>query len=313
MLNELHDLMESSGKAATIAALGIDRRHLADAAAGFLGDERHALAFVFSGWCLAALPHRKLANNVSWRLESGRVVLLVEPGRRMLPGIPDEFLGVPYGAIARLILIFLQREAVRTNNRTVELGGSMRQWLGLLGMSVGGKTMNLVREQVQRISTCRFTLQAHADGNMAVKNAAFVQEALLFAGTADHRQGSLFPDRVTLTEEFYSELRAHPVPLDEAALRQLRRSSMALDAYLWLAYRLHSLRGPTRVSWRALKAQFGGGGYRELFAFRQQFREALELALSVYPDAARHGVRIADDGLVLSPVAPPVSRIRNAA
>jgi hypothetical protein len=180
----------------------------------------------------------------------------------------------------------------------------------MLGMSVGGKTMQLVRDQVQRISNCRFTLQAHADGAMAVKNASFVQEALLFDAGRDERQGTLFPDRITLTEEFFRELRAHPVPLDEAALRQLRRSSMALDAYLWLAYRLHSLRGPTRVPWRALKAQFGGGGYEQLFTFKQQFREALMLALAVYPDAARRGVRITEDGLLLNPADPPVPQVR---
>ena len=82
---------------------------------------------------------------------------------------------------------------------------------------------------------------------------------------------------------------------------------MALDAYLWLAYRLRSLRGPTPISWTALKQQFGGGGYEEMWTFRQQFREALELALAVYPDAARCGVRVAEGGLVLAPCDPPVT------
>jgi hypothetical protein len=35
--------------------------------------------------------------------------------------------------------------------------------------------------------------------------------------------------------------------------------------------------------------------------FRQQFREALDLALAVYPDAARRGVRVIGDGLLLAP------------
>ena len=43
-------------------------------------------------------------------------------------------------------------------------------------------------------------------------------EALLFASATDYLQGSLIPDRMTLTEEFYSELRTHPLPLHEAAL-----------------------------------------------------------------------------------------------
>jgi hypothetical protein len=97
---------------------------------------------------------------------------------------------------------------------------------------------------------------------------------------------------VRLSETFYNQLRDPRVPLDEAALRQLRRSSMAVDAYLWLAYRLRGLRGPTRVGWTAL---------------RQQFREALEMALAVYPEAARRGVRVVEDGLLLAPADPPVA------
>jgi hypothetical protein len=68
-----------------------------------------------------------------------------------------------------------------------------------------------------------------------------------------------------------------------------------LDAYLWLAYRLRGLRGPTRISWPALRQQFGGGGYEQMKTFRQQFREALEMALAVYPEAARRGVRVVED------------------
>jgi hypothetical protein len=214
---------------------------------------------------------------------------------------------VPFGATARLILIYLQREAVRTNSREVEVGGSMRRWLGLLGMSVGGKTAALVRDQVRRISTCRFTMQMRGAGVMALAQTAFVDEAVLFdLEASDPRQPALFPEQVRLSEPFYQQLRAHPVPLDEAALRQLRSSSMALDIYLWLAYRLHSLRGPTKVPLVALRQQFGAGGYRELWAFRQQFREALELALAVYPEAARRGVVITQEGLTLSPCRPPV-------
>src|SRR4051812_33934423 len=152
----------------------------------------------------------------------------------------------------------------------------MRRWLGLLGVSVGGKTMALVREQTRRITTCRFTLQMRGPGGtLAVKNAAFVDEAGLFdpAPMDDHRP-ALFPECVRLSETFYNQLCEHPVPLDEAALRLLRRSSMALDTYLWLAYRLRSLRGPTRIGWAALRQQFGGGGYGQMKTFRQQFREA---------------------------------------
>jgi hypothetical protein len=52
----------------------------------------------------------------------------VQPGLRPVgdDGIL-EAVGVPFGAHARLILLFLQTEALRTGSREVELGASLRQ------------------------------------------------------------------------------------------------------------------------------------------------------------------------------------------
>jgi hypothetical protein len=59
---------------------------------------------------------------------------------------------------------------------------------------------------------------------------------------------------------------------------------MALDVYVWLSYRLHSLKSLDRSHGKALHAQFGRGINR-MDHFKQQFRETLELALAGYPEA----------------------------
>ena len=58
------------------------------------------------------------------------------------------------------------------------------------------------------------------------------------------------------------------MPLQEAAIRELRDRSMSLDIYVWLAWRLHTLAKATPVSWPAIHAQFGTG-FRELRHFRR--------------------------------------------
>jgi len=78
---------------------------------------------------------------------------------------------------------------------------------------------------------------------------------------------------------------------------------MAIDIYVWLAYRLHHLTGPTPVSWRAVYDQFGGG-YAHLRQFKAKFKEPLALALAAYPEAH---VSANDEGLMLYPSSPPVS------
>jgi Plasmid encoded RepA protein len=160
-MGTVHDLLERQGKKGAIeAGLG---RELVEAAASYMSDEDAGLGFVYSGWAQCALPHRRLADEKPWQIVSERVRLVVEPGRR--PGGENgddlEFLGVPYGSHARLILLFLQTEALRTGLREVELGRSMRQWLERMGVAWGGTSGRSVRDQAERISRCRLTFHLH--------------------------------------------------------------------------------------------------------------------------------------------------------
>ena len=119
----------------------------------------------------------------------------------------------------------------------------------------------------------------------------------------DDTQGTLWQERVLLNERFYEALLAHPVPVSEAGLKAIGPRSMVIDVYIWLAYRLHALKGDTPVSWPALYAQFGGG-FSLPRKFRSHFTECLALALAAYPDA---NVSVDEKGLVLHPSRPAVA------
>ena len=62
---------------------------------------------------------------------------------------------------------------------------------------------------------------------------------------------------VVLGDRFYQEIVSRPVPINLSLLQSLRRSSLGIDLYLWLTYRVFALRKPLHVSWRALYTQFG--------------------------------------------------------
>ena len=119
----------------------------------------------------------------------------------------------------------------------------------------------------------------------------------------DSPQGSLFLEKAKLSELFFEQLKRHPVPVEESAIKSISNNSMAIDVYCFLAYRLHALNAPTLVTWKALFAQFGAGIAR-LDKFRALFKATLDLALGVYPDAR---VEVDSRGLVLNPSRPPVS------
>jgi hypothetical protein len=301
LMGEVHNILMARGRAGALQA-GIDRA-VVEAAALYGADEDAGLGFVFSGWAQCALPHRRLAADARWEIASERVRLVVEPGLRPAPGNgPMEHVGVPYGSVARLILLYLQTEALRTNNREVELGRSLREWLERIGTSVGGTAARAVRDQAERISRCRLTFHIQGSGRVGLVNQSIVDRALFFE-QEEGRQGRLSLETAKLSEGFFDQLKKHPVPIEEAGVRALANNSAALDAYLWLAYRLHVLTADKLITWKALKAQFGTS-YRELFHFKPRFAQAVRLAMAVYPGA---NVEIVDAGVVLKPSRPPVA------
>jgi hypothetical protein len=230
------------------------------------------------------------------------VTLIVQPGAKAVENGPPVNVGVPYGSRARLILLYLQSEALRTGSREVELGRSLHAWLRRLNIPIGGKSMQDVRDQAERISRCRMTFEIVQGGVKGLVNQSIMDTAM-FVEDGDSARSPMFLETATLSERFFEQLKKHPVPIEESAVRQISNNSLALDVYCWLAYRLHVLTAPTPLSWRAVYAQFGNG-YSRLDLFRRRFRETLALTLSVYPDAQ---VEETERGLVLHPSRPPVA------
>jgi len=306
-MGTVHDLLETKGKqAARELVEGRRGPRVVEAASNWASDEDIGTGYMYSGWCQTALPHKRPADNAAiWKLETDSMTLLVEPGVRVMPSGDPAHVGVPFGAIARLILIYLQSEALRTGSRDVELGGSLRAFLGRLGIPVGGKTIKLVCEQAERISRCRLTFHAKRQGGSLLVNQNIVDVAMFVDDSADAEQGTLFVETARLSEIFFQQLRKHAVPLDEAAIRHIRNSSMALDVYCWLAYRLHSLLGPKPITWAALAGQFGAG-IKLHKHFKPAFLENLALAQAVYRDAR---VEVTEAGLLLHPSPPPVRKL----
>ena len=272
-------------------------RVLVEAAYQILGEESEGIGFTYSGFALTSLPHKEQIEKV-WKREGHNLTLILQSG---IDRQGCE-VGLPYGSYARFILLFLQSEAVKTRSREIELGRSMQVWLGRMGLSIGGKSYRLVKEQAKRISVCRLTFFGGLDEREVLRNGAFVEGAITMAGTVD--QLPLWKDQVRLDETFYRALCEHPVPMSEAALRAIGPRSMALDVYIWLAYRLHALKRDTEVSWAALHAQFGAGFKRQR-AFRAQFVESLDLAIAVYPDAK---VSVEERGVMLRQSRPAIAK-----
>ncbi len=301
-MGTVHRLIEEHGRVGAIAT-GIDR-DIIEAAAKYMADEDAGLGFIYSGWAQCALPHRRLASDQPWQIASERIRLVVQPGLRPVgdDGVLES-VGVPFGAHARLILLFLQTEALRTNSREVELGGSLRQWMSRVGIQPGGSAFRSVRDQAERISRCRLTFHIQGNGRTSALVNQSVVDRALFIEEDDGTQSRLSLEVAKLSEGYFEQLQRHPVPLEEAAIRALSNNSAAMDAYIWLAYRLHVLHENRLITWKALKAQFGTS-YKELYHFKAKWPKVLGLAMAVYPDAK---VDVVDEGVILKPSRPAVA------
>ncbi|MGX9967078.1 replication protein RepA [Roseomonas sp. F4] len=321
----VHDVVEAKGAkgavtAAQIVALepkapslsralaGRMGRQIADTAAATIVREFEGAAergYSYSAWCLAGLPHRELAAGKNWLIETDFARLLVRPGVRLRDDNSEEALRVPMGSFARLLLVDWQTEALERGSREIIMGKSASALMTRLNINRGGPSNGKVVNQLERLATCAVDFSFGNDRRGVIVNQRLV-EAFEYVANPDPRtrQSMRLIERVRLSQAFFDELRRHPVPVDRGAIRQLTKSPMAIDIYLWLAFRLHSLERETPVSWDKLWRQFGTR-VGLLKNFRPQFEGPLHLALSTYK-AAR--VRVVDRGLILVPSPAPVPR-----
>lgn len=299
------------GRDAARSMVDPDAEPLVRIASEVMGDDSGRNGYSYSGLCLTSLPHRKLKPEEIFERTVGPVTLIIEPGRVKLDDGPSKVIGVPYGTRGRMILIYLQTQAVLTQSREVSLGRSMRSWMGRMGMSVGGETARALREQARRIAACsmRFSWKTGEAGKTQatmMSNERIIKSGLFFQDRLPGgRQDTLFDDQVLLDLEFFEQLRLHPVPLQDAAIQQLKDSSAALDIYVWLAYRLHHLDRRTPIGWRDLYTQFGMG-YQYVWSWKPHFLASLAEAVAAYPEAR---VDVEDSHIVLHPSPPPVRKL----
>jgi hypothetical protein len=263
------------------------------------------LSFLHAGLCQTSLPHSRPAeNHLAWHRRSGRFSLIVQPGL-IDSGNGVEYVGVPYGSKARLILIHLQTEGIRS--RTVNLGASLSAFMRSLGLAVtGGRrgTIGAVREQALRIARCNFTMQwtgddGHGGGRTIIADTRIVDRLELWRS---EREG--WCETVELSERFHEHLREHAVPLDKRGIAHLAGNSLGLDLYALLAYRLPRLDRELHLRWASMQAQIGSAE-RTTFTLAQRIREVLPDVLVAYPHAQ---IEVTPHGLLLKPSKPAVPK-----
>lgn len=253
-----------------------------------------ALGYMARALVQATLPHRRPETNEFERRNGAFTLVMIAPSK----------IGLPYGVIPRLMLAWLTTEAVRTKRRELVLGDSMSDFMRQLDMMpTGGRwgSISRLREQSHRLFTTAVSCQYERAGTSGETGFRIADRHMLWWDPKGPGQQSLFNSTVTLSEQFFEEVRTSPVPIDLRAMKALKKSPLALDVYFWLTYRMSYLRQARVIPWPALQLQFGssyqtdGQGARD---FKRAFLRELKKVSVIYPKAK---VETTAQGLALRP------------
>jgi hypothetical protein len=208
--------------------------------------------------------------------------------------------GLPWGQ-DRLVPIFLATLATRQKSPRVTFP-SAADMLETFGLQQGGSQYRRLIAAFERIfgATIFFGTDTQLDRAVVVHQARFhfMREATIWC-SRDSRQG-LLPcvgeNVVILTDEFFREVLAHPIPIDLESARALSCSPAVLDLFTWLSYRCFISKREERVPLFGefgLSNQLGCGQYNRTRRFRERMEQWLVLVRAMWPECP---ARISRDG-----------------
>ena len=291
---------------------------VSERAAEIIDEDPSGILFQHSVLCQVYLPYRDPKDATHWVRQNGNISLFAQAGMILDPrDNKPRVVGIPFGAKSRLVLAHLNTRALQGGSNVIRLEEesftqfvkSMQDPLHDRGAAPNGREIRAYKEQLTRFSTVQMTLAFRVSPELAQhRNRRIVEDFDICCFAPNDKQRLLWPESITLSQDYWQGLQQHAVPLDTRALAALAHNPLALDVYQWLAQRLHRIKpGDDQPLTRAaLHAQFGQG-YAEVRVFWRKFKLALGQVLTVYQGAKVYE-QVGGAGLVLHHSQPPVAR-----
>ena len=237
------------------------------------------LGFNSRPFVLCGLPLRRPPKDeLLYERRNGSFVLQVT-------GHPE--FGLPFGQ-DRLVPIFLETMVVRQQSKTIRFK-SASVMLGTFGMAKGGKEYRRLAGAFERIfgATMFFGTESASSTVRVVHRARFnfLSEATIwYQRNGDSGSGE---NVVTLSEEFFAEVMAHPIPADLEAVKVLVAAPGVLDLFMWLSYRCFTAKGQEFIPLfgpAGLTHQIGCVDYSRPRRFRAMLDQWLATIRAVWPE-----------------------------
>lgn len=233
------------------------------------------LAFVARPMVQVFMPRSEPKSNEICRKINDLQMTMISPSK----------IGLPYGSIPRLLLSLIVTEAIKKKSRHVYLGATMTECLRKLEIPVTGGNQGGVtrfKRQLYKLVQTSFILEQFSQEKTTLNRIDCITSTVIYKGNkAD------WAPEIVLNQDFYDQVIQRPVPIDFSSVKALKRSSMAIDLYCWLSYRIFSMKSNRlKVSWDNLFEQFGfdyGRTSQGFNKFKKDFCKHMSDVLSVYP------------------------------
>jgi hypothetical protein len=191
------------------------------------------MGFTSRPFVLCGLPVRKPpAGEMLYERRNGDFVL-------QITGHPNY--GLPFGQ-DRIVPIYLATLAMRQQSQTIRFR-TAAEMLETFDMHKGGKEYRRLMAAFERIfgATIFFgsdTLRGTAKMVQRSRFSFFREAQIWYSRDPEQYPVSdQFENVIVLSDEFYREIVAHPIPADLEAVKVLAAAPAVLDLFMWLSYR----------------------------------------------------------------------------
>jgi len=260
-------------------------------------EQRQMLVFNSRPFVLCGLPIR--------RPPTGALHHVRRNGRFKLEVVAHPEYGLPFGQ-DRLIPLWVATLAVRQKSRTV-LFRSAAEILQEFDLPRDGPHYRRLVEGFKRIftSTIYFGTESPA-GKQEVWDSRrfyFFDRLRIWCNRTPEEE---LPEPrggcniISLSESFWQEIEAHPIPVDNRVVRELTNIPGCLDLYMWLCWRCFQAKRTENIPLfgsSGLASQLGVVDYSRDRNFRKRLRDWLKLIVLYWPDCP---ARVTADGMALS-------------
>ena len=227
---------------------------------------------------VCCLPNRLPdAHSREWMRESPSLQVRVAVHAGQLPHGQD-----------RLVLLLLATAALHQDSRTVSLGPAY-SILKRFGLTANGRDYQRLAERFRRVLDISIEVRPTLNQQPPQRYGVFEKRRMWFetdpAGVGERR----FDNVVTLSEGFWTEVRAHPILFPFEAVRSLMGSPGSLDLYLWLVYRASRVRQGRFAKIRlfgpgGMASHLGSTDYAQARDFRNQLKSWLARIREAWPE-----------------------------